>query len=130
MESIELKEYKCDLHRRSFVTVDKGVVAGNADGIGSGQISHGQHPVGVSEQILGARQSGLEEPAIPHSIRSAKQGNLLGMKGQGFKCTNPDRLYHLFGQFLKCVAVTADDAVGNLHFGAELFIVWGDLESR
>src|SRR5580658_7915443 len=51
------------------------------------------------------------------------------MKRQGFDFTNPNRLFHLFRQLFECIAIAANYAIGNLHLGAELVVVWAYLES-
>jgi len=71
-DSIELKEYKCDLHRGSFVPVDEGMIAGDAHRVRRGQICHGQRALGVGEQILGTSQSGVQKTPVPDPIRAAK----------------------------------------------------------
>ena len=95
-----------------------------------GQIGHGKLFLGISKQVFGPSQGGVQKTSVTHPSEPPKQGNLLSMKCQGLNCANPDRFFHLFRQFLECISITANNAIGNLHLGAELFVVRADLEAR
>ena len=127
--AIALKEDERDLHRRSLIPVDKRMVAGNAKRVGRRQLGHARHMVSIDKEVLGSCQSGIQESAIPHAIRTAEDCNLLGVKGERFDFTNPNRLVHLLGQPFERIAIAADHAISNFHLDAELFVIRADLKT-
>ena len=71
----------------------------------------------------------MERALVARPFGAAEEGNLLGVKGQGFDFADPDGLFHLLCQLFERIAVTANDAVGNLHLGAEFLVVGADLQT-
>jgi len=94
LEAVQSHEQLCHDQRNPLVSIDEGMVLGEAKGIRSGHVRD-VRPA-ICEEVLRPCQCGVEQSVIPQTGRSAVLGQLLLMQGEHDGFEHPHRVIHYF----------------------------------